>query len=85
MRDICISRNEQLKKELMETTSQVTTLKSELETARAKNKSDSETIKIQQSKIECVTAKCSAYKVNTKKCQDLANDKEKEMNDLRCI
>ncbi len=85
MRDFCISHNEQLKKELIETTTQIAALKSDLETARAKNKSDSETIKIQQSKIESVTAKCSAYKINTKKCQDEANDKEKAMNDLRYV
>jgi hypothetical protein len=67
----------------METTAQIATLKSDLETSRAKNKSDSETIKIQQNKIESTSAKCAAYKVNIKKCQDEVNDKEREMNDFR--
>ncbi len=73
----------QLKKELVETTSQIAALKSELETARAKNKSDSETIKIQQGKIENISAKCSAFKSSTKKCQDEFIEKENEMNVLR--
>jgi hypothetical protein len=73
----------QLKKELVEATSEKANLKSELETARAKIKSDSETIKIQQRKIEGISAKCNAFKTNTKKCQDEFIEKEKEMNDLR--
>ena len=73
----------QLKKELVEATSFIATLKSELETARAKNKSDLETINIQQVKIENVSAKCTALKTSTKKCQDESIEKEKEMNALR--
>ncbi len=73
----------QLKKELVEATSCIATLKSELETARAKNKSDLETINIQQVKIESVSAKCTALKTSTKKCQDESIEKEKEMNALR--
>jgi hypothetical protein len=73
----------QLKKELVEATSKIATITSELETVRAKNKSDSETIKIQQGKIESVSSKCAAFKMNTKKCQDEFMEKEKELNALR--
>lgn len=76
-------RNAQLKKELVEANSTISTLKSDLETAQAKNRSDIETIKNQQMKIESVVSKCSAYKVSTKKCQDELSEKEKEMNKER--
>jgi hypothetical protein len=73
----------QLKKELLEANAHIVTLKSDLETARAKTKSDLETIKIQQNKIDSVSAKCAAYKVNTKKCQDEVIEKEREMTLFR--
>lgn len=76
-------RNAQLKKELVEANSTISILKSDLETAQAKNRSDIETIKIQQMKIENVVSKCAAYKVSTKKCQDEFSEKEKEMNKER--
>ncbi len=67
----------------MEANSTISTLTSKLETAQAKNRSDSETIKSQQIKIENVLSKCSAYKVSTKKCQDEASEKEKEIQKER--
>jgi hypothetical protein len=76
-------RNAQLKKELVEANSTISILKSDLETAQAKNRSDIGTIKIQQMKIENVVSKCAAYKVSTKKCQDEFSEKEKETNKER--
>jgi hypothetical protein len=81
--EFCFSHNAQLNKELAEAAAQIANLKSDLETSRAKNKSDSETIKIQQNKIDSVSAKCAAFKVNTKKCQDEVAEKEREMNAFR--